>query len=577
MIKSLRLTMFKGFKSYSVSFSGSALLLGPNNAGKSTLIAAIRLCNEAARFTTRNRPQEYFSTSGKTIAGYFLGKIRTDSFNLENVRHEFSDNTESRLELRYTSGAILRIIWPADDPAFFWLEHKGSHVQTAAAAKALVSVVGIVPTLTPLERNEKRLSAVHLKGHLETRLSSRHFRNHLVASEAGNPDDHRGLVSFLLMNTPEITSLELTSRRVDGEDWLDIFYMDGSSRTEKEIFWAGDGIQIWLQLLYHLWRNRNCASVLLDEPDVFLHPDLQRRLVRVVEAANQQVIMSSHAAEVASEAQPSTLVWIERTATSAVRSSTQDGLALIADGLGSSFNLSMARALKARNALFVEGQDMKILRVIAERLGCTSFALERNLAIIPIGGFSRWPSVESFSWLSSQYMGGNINIRLILDRDYRHSSECQAIERSLAASGVNAHVWQKKELESYLITPLMISAVTKLAPSTVESELEEIASHFFDDVFGQYSSGAAKTLPAHYDESTKITAALREFRLMWDSNLNQRLSMLPPKDLITAWNRRTQQTKFPALSARKLATAVSPETLDWEMVELLRNIEAELG
>lgn len=433
--------MFKGFKSYSVSFSGSALLLGPNNAGKSTLITAIRLCNEASRFATRNRPQEFFSNNGKTVGGYFLGKIRTDSFNLENVRHEFSDSTESKLELRYTSGAILRIVWPPDDPAFFWLEHKGSHVQTAAAAKALVSVIGIVPTLTPLERNEKRLSTIHLKGHLETRLSSRHFRNHLVASRTNNSDEHRDLISFLLTNTPEITSLELTSRRVDGEDWLDVFYMDGGSRTEKEIFWAGDGIQIWLQLLFHLWRTRGCASVLLDEPDVFLHPDLQRRLVRVVEAAYQQVIMSSHAAEVASEAQPSSLVWIERTATSAVRTSNQNGLGVIADGLGSSFNLSMARALKARNALFVEGQDMKILRVIAERLGCIGLAMERNLAIIPIGGFSRWPSVESFAWLSSHYMGGDINIRLILDRDYRQDSECQKIESDLSISGVTAHVW----------------------------------------------------------------------------------------------------------------------------------------
>jgi hypothetical protein len=577
MIKSLRLKMFKGFKSYTVSFSGSALLLGPNNAGKSTLIAAIRLCNEAARFTTRNRPQEYFSIDGRTVAGYFLGKIKTDSFNLENVRHEFSDDSESRLELRYTSGAVLRIVWPADDPPFFWLDHKGSHVQTAAAAKALVPTIGIVPTLTPLERNEKRLTTFHLKGHLETRLSSRHFRNHLVASQANDVVEHRELITFLLTNTPEITSLELMSRRVDGEDWLDVFYMDGVSRTEKEIFWAGDGIQIWLQLLFHLWRSRKCKSILLDEPDVFLHPDLQRRLVRVVEGTSQQVIMSSHAAEVASEAQPSSLVWIERTATAAVRTSNQTGLGLIADGLGSSFNLSMARALKAKNALFVEGLDMKILRVIAERLGCTGLAMERTLAIIPIGGFSRWPSVESFAWLSSHYMGGNINIRLILDKDYRQHAECEKIENDLLASGVKAHVWRKKELESYLIAPPLIVALTKLNLPAVTHELETITAGFFDDVFGQYSSSVAKTLPPHHDESTKMTTALRDFRSLWETNLDQRLSMLPPKDLIAAWNRRTQVTKFPVLTARKLAGAVTQENLDWEMVQLLADIEAELG
>lgn len=568
--------MFKGFKSYSASFSESALLLGPNNAGKSTLIAAIRLCHEAARFATRHSPQEYFSMDHKTIKGYFLGKIRTDSFNLENIRHEFSEDTESKIELHYTSGATLTIIWPPEDPPFFWLENKDGFVQTAVSAKALVTKIGIVPTLTPLERNEKRLSATHLRGNLETRLSSRHFRNHLISSASENAEEHTALMDFLLANTPEIKALELTSRRIDGEDWLDVFYMDGDSRTEKEIFWAGDGIQIWLQLLFHVWRNRDCASVLLDEPDVFLHPDLQRRLVRVVEAADQQVIMSSHAAEVASEARTSSLVWIERTARSAVRTSDRNGQGIIADGLGSSFHLSMARALRAKNALFVEGLDMKILRVIADRLDCSRVAIEHNLAIVPIGGFDRWPSVESFAWLTSRYLGENINIRVLLNKDNRHNNECRDIEDAFRVSGITAHIWKKKGLENYLISSDLIANATGIDISSVESELHTLSDTFFDDVFGQYSSNAIKYLPNHYDDSTKFTAVLRNFREDWDRGLEQRLGMISPNSLITAWNRQAKEKNLPVLTARKLAASASQENLDWEIVNLLRDIEAEL-
>ena len=50
-------------------------------------------------------------------------------------------------------------------------------------------------------------------------------------------------------------------------------------RTPKELFWVGDGMQIFVQILTHLWRLRSADVVILDEPDLYLHADLQRRLV----------------------------------------------------------------------------------------------------------------------------------------------------------------------------------------------------------------------------------------------------------------------------------------------------------
>ena len=42
MIRSLSLKNFKAFETFRVSFNGDAYLVGPNNAGKSTVIAALR-------------------------------------------------------------------------------------------------------------------------------------------------------------------------------------------------------------------------------------------------------------------------------------------------------------------------------------------------------------------------------------------------------------------------------------------------------------------------------------------------------------------------------------------------------
>ena len=75
---------------------------------------------------------------------------------------------------------------------------------------------------------------------------------------------------------------------------LDLLYTEPGRRSEKEIVWAGDGIQVWLQLLLHVFRNRHVDVVILDEPDVFLHPDLQRRLVKLLDELPAQTIAATH-------------------------------------------------------------------------------------------------------------------------------------------------------------------------------------------------------------------------------------------------------------------------------------------
>src|SRR2546429_3340765 len=71
-------------------------------------------------------------------------------------------------------------------------------------------------------------------------------------------------------------------------------------------------IQIWLQLLLHVFRLRERDVVVLDEPDVFLHPDLQRRLVRLLDSLPGQTITATHSSEVLVEAAPESVIWVDK-------------------------------------------------------------------------------------------------------------------------------------------------------------------------------------------------------------------------------------------------------------------------
>jgi predicted ATP-dependent endonuclease of OLD family len=211
----------------------------------------------------------------------------------------------------------------------------------------------------------------------------------------------------------------------------------------------------------------------LDEPDVFLHPDMQRRLVHLLEAVDQQVLLATHAPEVLNEARRNSVVWVDRTRKTARRTPDEALLAKINDTLGSGFDLRLARAMRAHMALFVEGQDMRILRNVARTVGAQRLAGEDKVAIIQLKGFSNWYHVEPFSWLSRELLGEAVRMFLILDRDYRTRETVNALLTRLRETGVDAHVWERKELEIYLIIPSAIARLSGVSEETIIELLNE--------------------------------------------------------------------------------------------------------
>ena len=119
MIRALRLEHFKAFERFTVTFPEDAFLVGPNNAGKSTVIAALRSVASMARTAERLRPQtvrkvDLIERRGHTFSGDSIGLVE------ENLRHEFHQ-VETRLTVDFDDARI-EASWPTDDSGgFFWV------------------------------------------------------------------------------------------------------------------------------------------------------------------------------------------------------------------------------------------------------------------------------------------------------------------------------------------------------------------------------------------------------------------------------------------------------------------------
>lgn len=576
MLRQLRLVNFRSFRDFTVTFGDGAFLVGPNNAGKSTLLTALRVSDVLLRFASRRR-SEFMAVDGDINRHAYPVILREFPAIRDSLRYEFGD-AEARLELVWRNGAKLVAVWPEEgggedaDGFFYLVQPSGVAAKTPKQVREGFPPLGIVPILGPVEHAENVLADDYVKLNIAGRLSSRHFRNQLRLLK----DDNR-LAAFFDWARPwmgDVTFDVLSQTHLGDGTVVGAYFFESGSRIPKEIVWAGDGIQVWLQLLYHVFRVKDHEVIVLDEPEVYLHPDLQRRLVHLLESTDRQVVVATHSTEMVAESDGRLTVLIDRSKRRAVRAKTDADYEMLSAALGTAFNLRLGRALRSRVAVFVEGHDMSVLRRFAHTLGLSALESEVGITIIPLKGYSHWGQVEPFKWLLDELLPDAIKTVVILDRDYRSEVTCDTVEAKFTAASIQAHIWKRKELESYLLNPAVISRISGASTAEIGKWLVEIAATFESDVFSRLLDDRMRSEVNSQNHAVSVTSAFKpEFDIFW-ADPEHRLFACPPKQVLSALNSRLQSNSYKPVSSVALARSHRRSEIPAEVVALLTEIEA---
>jgi energy-coupling factor transporter ATP-binding protein EcfA2 len=578
VLKRVELENFKAFERLTATFGPSTFVVGPNNAGKSTLLSALRLASGLLRQTSRLRPDRGVRFRSSQYLGYSFDAERLGLVE-ENLRHEFRE-VETSIHVLFDNGAHLRAVWPVgldedDEPAspFFFVEvDNRPQPRTPAAVRGVFPSLGVVPMLAPIERTETLLETKTVKRDLGGRLSSRHFRNELHLMSDEELDGYRQMVRRW---APEIELRSLEVRMAPGGAQLDLFYEDESHRVPKEVCWAGDGMQVWLQVLYHIHRLRDADVLILDEPDIYLHADLQRRLVQILEEMDAQTILASHSPEVLGEAHTENVLWVDKSRRRAVRGS--DGLAFSAEAIGSQFNVRIARALRSSVALFVEGKDMKIIRSLARTAGAEGIANESGLAVVPLDGFSNRSNVTPFKILVDEFLEGSVRSFVILDRDYRSDAVCRSIVAEFERIGIGCHIWKRKEIESYLLVPSLLARVSGLDHGDTSALLHDVVESFRGKVFARALAAAEEERAGPTTHRVNVIEEFEpRFAASW-ADPALRMALVPPKEVMSQFNAAAVASGGRPVSAAKLAKAARVSEIDSEVASVFDRIEELLS
>lgn len=574
-ITSIQFARFKAFSNYSISLDRINILVGPNNSGKSTIIGAFRALASGLRIARTQIPRRIAIGTAYRIPESSL------PISLENVHTDY-DSSESKITFNLSNRNKLHLVFPSDGGCFLIPENQGRNVNSVAAFKKNFPItITCVPVLGPVEHREQRRERSTVVAGLATHRASRHFRNYWHYFDEGF-DDFSNLIRTtwpgMEIRRPEIVDA------MTGE--LSMFCLEG--RMSRELYWVGFGFQVWCQLLTHISRAGESTIVVIDEPEAYLHPDIQRQLIALLREAGPDVLLATHSTEIMSEADPNEIVLIDKRKSSGERLKDITGLQRALDAVGSIQNVTLTALAKNRRVLFVEGDgDFRLLRRFARKLGMSELAAGMGITALESGGFGSWQRVTTLAAGIAEALGSALAIAAVYDRDYFCEEEVAFVSSSLETQLKLAHVHQRKEIENYLLIPAALDRAivralaeralrTGSAPITVLSTSElfrEITDSLKDEVQSQIIARRVNYLLKSRKDIADITRdALAWFSPRWN-DMNERASLVPGKTVLSLMRERIQATLGISITEANIVDSMHRDEIPNDLVQLLRKLD----
>ncbi len=559
MIKDLHLINYKCFEDTRLSFREITILVGKNNAGKSSLVEALRMIALALRksqhTTYKNLPEEFGLPIRERGIRLDVEKLKID---LRGIIYNYGDAI-ARIEASFEEDFLLRIYVNTDYAYAVFRNKNGKCITNKEQAHIICNEkVAILPQIGLIKENEKRLANETIEKERETYLSSRHFRNEVLNYKKDYWSD------FVELSQKTWKGLRIQDIEYNLEDDLLRFFVSDSGFS-AEIGLMGSGLQMWLQIMWFLARTKADTTVILDEPDVYMHPDLQRKLIRIVKARYPQVIIATHSIEMISEVEPCRILTIDKSKRKLNYASDMKAVQNIIDDMGEVNNLSLVRLGNAKKCVFVEGKDLKILSRIAEvLLGRDSESLE-TLPNVSLGGFHNLRETYGTAKLLAKETNGMIKCICILDSDYFPRDLIEEEYRKAENNKLHLHIWERKEIENYLIEPTVLFRLSQMPTDKYDcfmEKLEQLVDQFKDRVFDQYAE--------HIKDYRKINVseANKEARIFVDGQwreLTKKIELVGGKELLKAINKWFKEEYGVQLSIQQIIAEFRPEEFDEEM------------
>ena len=576
-ITSVQFRNFKALENFSISLDRMNILVGPNNSGKSTVIGAFRVLSIGLRRAALRNP-ELIGTQDFSW-GYRIPRASLP-ITLENAQTDYQD-VETTVTFTLTNGNRLRLAFNryADDCIMYPVTAGGEKVTRAKFKRQFPISLLVVPVLGPVENREQIVRKETVDENLATHRASRNFRNYWHYY----PDDFEAFRQQVIATWP---GMDISPPEVAADGMLSMFCLE--DRITRELYWTGYGFQVWCQLLSHIFRSQSRSMLIIDEPDIYLHANPQRQLLSILKASDPDVLMATHSSEIVAEADANDILVIDKTQRSARRVRSPEGIQSTLGSLGSIHVATMTAVAQTRRVLYIEGEDFRILRRFARRIGLSELGAGVGIAPFALGGFPSIQRIKAVTLGVSESIGGSLLFGGVFDRDFRPDEEIDQIINNLNSELALSVILERKEIENYLLVPTALdktldrlirerdrrSGESATAGRPIAEVLQEITAPMRTEVQAQYIAKRGEFL-AHsgIDASSISREAIEIFDRKWNDD-QLRLHIVPGKRVLSELFSRVQGEYKVNLTAARIIDQLHESDVPEDLRQTLRAVDS---
>lgn len=465
LLQYLEIENFKRFgDKQRIELDHPAVLIGPNNCGKTSAIQALALWSQAVKTWYDVRKD----SSAKERTATALNRLNIVAVPVQRTRF-FWHNTNVRtgnkdIPLTITVGIEFRgqvLSLPmrfrnqGDELVYCTPDESVAANLEFLEYAARINVELLYP-MSGLETEEPILQPGRIDVLLGQGQTAQVLRNLCLMVAEDAPEDWTRIVALM----QRLFNVKLETPKETTRGAIDLRYKQQGVREALDLSSSGRGFQQMLLIFAYLYSHKR-SVLLVDEPDAHLEILRQKQvyvLLRDIASENQsQVVIVTHSEVILDEALDNNLTLLME--------GRADDLARKVDIRNSLKHFGAEHYIKARErgyVLYVEGgTDVDMLRALAERLKhpvaniwdecINSFYVQNNYPDTSMeselerveGGYGRMPR-EHFKGLCD--LLPNLKGLAILDNDGRDRRSGQEGNLILA-------YWRRYEAENYFVTP----------------------------------------------------------------------------------------------------------------------------
>jgi AAA15 family ATPase/GTPase len=509
-LSKIRVKNYKSFRdSGDIEFKpGINLIVGQNNSGKTALLESIeiRLKNNFHKSINTNEVEPTYLEATVYVEANEINPYKLDTIlirkpselNEQDAVSLFNEKIENDLEV-LLKGYADGIITARD--VLYEESVQGYSTYTLSKENEVYRASGT------MNATEEELFWNKITRNFVSKIyrfdSERPNLGKSNVGESRELNPNASLLAQVLLNTKAHNDIvyerfcNLVSQVIPSVKWINSVPIDGGSSNEIRI-WnvdrkterddltiplseCGTGIGQVLAILYVVVTSREPRTIIIDEPNSFLHPSAAQKLIQILnkkEFSHHQYFISTHSPEIVTASKPSTITMLNyedgETKVEQIDLSNNDGIKKVFKDLG----IEPATFAFANHILWVEGPtEEKVFSLILKDANIHNVVIKPTVPSEFRQNRKRFENVRHIFELHKTVSGTDSVISpkmtILLDKEIEKESENNDLIREFGENEFN--FIPRAMFENYLIATEAIEYILNFTQETqnyTESDIE---------------------------------------------------------------------------------------------------------